>query len=404
MVIEFLHWVGLAYKALLWVAVPAVLSALITGRLIKFLSNGQFGKTIREDGPDHASKAGTPTMGGIGMLLIVLSALIASKYFVDTNLDPAYYVGRRLMPSAAWAPILGVICFAVLGLTDDLAGLARRSGKKELGIGLKALHMLALQFALAFCIAGFFAWAAPIHLPLLQEPLNAIGMLLSAIFLTIILVATANGANLSDGLDGLAAGLLCIAFASSAICLTLLPQNLAQERILSLPSSIAGTWGESSRSDLWSTETENLSQLEQLPGGEGTELELLLLRLAMITVALVAAGACLGFLYHNKFPAKVFMGNVASMGLGVTFAMIHILSGTWWLIPIIGAVFVAEVVSDLIQIGYFKYSGGKRVFRMAPLHHHYEKGGMPEQQVVRRFWAAGLLSGLAGIALTWFVV
>jgi phospho-N-acetylmuramoyl-pentapeptide-transferase len=119
------------------------------------------------------------------------------------------------------------------------------------------------------------------------------------------------------------------------------------------------------------------------------------------SLAIAIAGGCLGFLAYNRHPARVFMGNVTSMALGGALATISLITGTWWLLPVVGAVFVAEVLSVIVQVGYFKHSGGRRVFRMAPLHHHFEKGGLPEKRVVLRFWMAGLGAALCGIALAY---
>jgi phospho-N-acetylmuramoyl-pentapeptide-transferase len=114
---------------------------------------------------------------------------------------------------------------------------------------------------------------------------------------------------------------------------------------------------------------------------------------------LIAAGSCVGFLVHNRHPARLFMGNVGSMALGAILATASLQTGTWWLLPIVGSVFVAEVVSDVLQVAYFRLSHGRRLFRMAPLHHHFELGGHHEVQVVRRFWAAGAVAAACGLAL-----
>jgi phospho-N-acetylmuramoyl-pentapeptide-transferase len=122
-------------------------------------------------------------------------------------------------------------------------------------------------------------------------------------------------------------------------------------------------------------------------------------QILVMSVSFVAAAACLGFLVFNHHPAQVFMGNVASMGLGALLAVLAIAGGVWYLLPIIGAVFVVEVLSDIIQIVYFKRTGGKRFFLMAPIHHHFEKLGWPETKIVSVFWSCGLVAALAGIGL-----
>lgn len=333
-------------------AVACLVTIVLTEPLIGWLSARQLGKAIRIDGPDHRAKAGTPTMGGLVMLAVCAAALLAQ---LVAGGAPGSDGGRLLTVVIA----LGV--FGLLGMLDDLAGLARRRGDREIGIGLSARRMLGLQVLAA---AGIAAWSWPgVHAraiassgapeSFLSDPLmglwsagTPVAMAAWAVLVIAVLVGTVNGTNFSDGLDGLAAGLLAIAFASLGVVVVLI--------------GAADRWA-------W-------------------------------IFLLSAAGACAGFLAHNRHPARVFMGNVASMGLGGALAATALVTGTWILLPVVGAVLVAEVVSDLIQIGYFKLSGGKRFFRMAPLHHHFEKGGMSEQTVVHRFWLAGALAGAAGLA------
>ena len=161
---------------------------------------------------------------------------------------------------------------------------------------------------------------------------------------------------MSDGLDGLAAGLSAIAFASLA--LALYARMSAASVAAGAPPSVA-----------------------------------------VATLSVAAAAASVGFLAYNRHPAQVFMGNVASMALGAGLAVLAIVAGVWWLLPILGAVFLSEVISVIVQVGFFRFSGGRRVFRMAPFHHHFELGGWPETAVVRRFWLFGVLAGLASIAI-----
>lgn len=294
-------------------------TAALTGPLTHWLAARQFGKAIRVDGPQHQSKQGTPTMGGLamlGVLLLVGMVLLAGS-------DPLV-VGMLL---------LGMLAFAALGLADDMAGLARRSGRKEAGIGLKARDMFALQLVAALLLSLSVMRLARPQL----GPEQTLSDLPLTILMTVAIMGTVNGVNLSDGLDGLAAGLLTIAFTA------LLALGLG-----GAPAALAGA----------------------------------------------AVGACLGFLLHNRYPARVFMGNVASMGLGALLAVVAILSGKLLLLPIVGAVFVTEVLSDLIQVGWFKWTRrrtgtGRRFFRIAPIHHHFEAIGWPETRVVRRFWLAG---------------
>lgn len=314
-----------AAAALAWLAIPAVLTAALTGPLVGWLRRRQLGKAIRSDGPDHSAKAGTPTMGGLAMLAVGAGALAAPGPAAD---------GFR------GATLAALIAFGLVGALDDWLGLARKGRAREPGVGLKARHLLLLQTVAA---AGLAAWMAPWAGP--GAPWGAAWWLLAVI----AILGTANGVNLSDGLDGLAAGLLALAYGALAGILLIGAQP------------VPAAW------------------------------------------CLAMAGVSLGFLVWNRHPARVFMGNVASMAMGGALAVAALSTGTWPLLPIVGAVFAAEVASDLVQIGYFRATGGRRLLRCAPLHHHFEMGGLAETTVVRRFWLAGAAAAAAGLALaaTW---
>ena len=352
---EMLQAVGLF---LLPAALVALVTMGVTRVLIGQLQARQVGKTIRADGPDHAAKAGTPTMGGMGMItiLVIVGLFLALMATLSTT-----QVGELNIVFV----IAAMIGFGIVGAADDRAGIARRRGDREIGIGLSARKMLALQTAIA-AVIGTLTWFARVpqrfdetcywcvsHTsPADLDPLFSIWVLdtpmAAGVWIAlsvIVLLGIVNGVNLSDGLDGLASGLILLAFVSLGVV--------------------------SSRS---------------------------IGPMTAFFFCFAAASACAGFLFFNRHPARVFMGNVGSMGLGAALGTAALVTGTWALLPIIGAVFVAEVLSVIIQVGYYKYSGGKRVFRMAPLHHHFELGGMPETTVVRRFWLAGALAGAAGIA------
>lgn len=314
--------------ALIVIAFSATAAA--TGPLTRWLAARQLGKAIRTDGPQHQGKRGTPTMGGVVMLAMLL--LVAVLWLAAGPKPDALIL------------LLGILAFAAMGLVDDLAGLARRSGRAELGVGLKARQMFTLQVvAAALLTTAVLLYARP-----RLGPEQSLANLPLAALIALAILGTVNGVNLADGLDGLAAGLLALAF-----------------------------------------------------GG------LLALRLPLgpAAVAAAATGASLGFLVHNRHPAKVFMGNVTSMGMGAALALSAILGGRLGLLPVLGAVFVAEVLSDLIQVGWFKWTRrrtgtGRRAFRMAPIHHHFEALGWPETLVVRRFWLAGGLAALAAWGLS----
>ncbi len=343
-----------------------VITVLITVPLIGWLRERQLGKTIRSDGPDHQAKAGTPTMGGIGMLVAVIvpAAWMARTYGLQPDGEGLAKSGYLL-----GLVVVATLVFAALGLLDDRQGLARKRGS-TVGIGLSARQMLAWQ-GLAGLTLGWLATRSevPTWMGLSTAP-----TWLVIILFAFVIVGTVNGVNLSDGLDGLASGSIALASATFGL-IGLIVEGRLQDRY---PINEVS----------WLLSEGAIPFTSTLTG----------------MIALALAGASLGFLVFNRHPAKVFMGNVASMGLGGALAMLFIVSGLWWLLPIVGAVFVAEVVSDLIQIGYFKWSGGKRIFRMAPLHHHFELGGMHETTVVRRFWLAGLIAGLVGIAVAVYAI
>jgi phospho-N-acetylmuramoyl-pentapeptide-transferase len=321
------------HTALLASAIAFAATAVTTRPLIGWLRGHHCGKAIREDGPDHAAKSGTPTMGGLAALFVIgVGSLVVA------------------WSSGAWATmgviVVGMTGYALLGLADDLAGLARRSARRELGVGLTARRMLAAQLLIAVVVSALL-WTT-------TTP--AISMLPAVAIGALIIVGTVNGVNMSDGLDGLAAGLCAIAF----VAMGLVTQEF--------------------RSTVSKVEPDH--------------------NLAIIVLCWVVAGACLGFLLYNRHPARVFMGNVTSMALGGGLALAALASGVGAaLLPVIGAVFVAEVLSVIVQVGFFKATGGRRVFRMAPLHHHLELGGRTETKVVREFWAAGLLVGLLGVMI-----
>jgi phospho-N-acetylmuramoyl-pentapeptide-transferase len=342
------------FETLAIVAAAFVLTVVFTRPLIGWLSAREFGKAIRADGPAHGGKAGTPTMGGFGMLAAI--ALVA------------LYLSLRLHSMFPLVVLAGMVPFAALGLIDDLRGLARRSGVREVGVGLTARRMFALQLASALVICIPLFWLPyPDSTPLARLAAGAIA--------AVVLVATVNAVNISDGLDGLAAGLCAIAFACTGLTAAM-DVGVDQFLLRQVPVDVGVT-----------------------PTGPT----------ATMTLTLAIAAAALGFLVFNRHPARVFMGNVASMALGAGLALVWLaeapirdaplpplppltpLSLAIVALALVGAVFYAEVVSDVLQVTYFKVTGGRRLFRMAPIHHHFELMGWPETRVVRSFWIVGAL-------------
>jgi len=273
----------------------------------------------------HAAKAGTPTMGGAFMIAGIVLITLSGNFF------GRYSIGLPLA-------VMGAL--ALLGGIDDLGSLRGRE-QWALNKRVKLLAFMAIGAATAYALYDLVA-LRHIHIP--YEGSHDIGWLYIPIALGVIVV-TAGGVAVTDGLDGLVAGTAAIAFAAyGAIAL------LQEQTFLG-------------------------------------------------AFCLTVAGAALGFLWHNSHPAPVFMGDVGALALGGGLAVVAFMTGHWLLLPLIGIVFVAEGASSYLQIGYFKLTGGKRIFRMAPLHHHFEEVGWSEVQVVQRFWIVGVIGALIGVAL-----
>jgi phospho-N-acetylmuramoyl-pentapeptide-transferase len=310
---------------------------------IRVLAAKGYGQLIRDDGPTtHHTKRGTPTMGG---LVIILSSTVA--YLVGT-----FSAGR--MPSASGLLLLFLLLgLGAVGFLDDYIKIAKqrslglRSRAKMTGQVLVAITfaLLALQFPdergqtpasrfISFT-RDWERWQMPTVLVLL--------------LILVMIAATSNAVNLTDGLDGLATGTATMVFAAYTVM------------------------------NIW----QNNQSCELTPGNACYEVRDPL-DLAVLSAALT--GACFGFLWWNASPAKIFMGDTGSLALGGALAGMAILTRTELLLVILGGLFVAQTLSVMLQVGYFKLTGGKRMFRMAPLHHHFELKGWDEITVVIRFW------------------
>jgi phospho-N-acetylmuramoyl-pentapeptide-transferase len=303
-----------------------VIVVILMPPYIRMLRHFGFAKQIREEGPQsHMVKWGTPTMGGL-LIIAVVIGLFAVLGVVQ---------GGIIAPLAT----LGAV--GLLGAVDDY--LNARTGE-----GIRARQKLLWQIVVAVAVAWQIQSTyriTGIRVPFIGDV--AVDPIVYVPFAAFAIVAASNGVNITDGLDGLAGGTLAFAFVSFMII-----------ALLNAP------------------EQPNVALL----------------------CALIV-GALLGFLWFNVHPAQVFMGDSGSLALGATLAVIALITGQILVLPLIGFVFVMETVSDIIQIGYFKLSGGKRVFRMAPLHHHFELGGWDEEKIAMRFWIVAILSGLLGVTL-----
>ena len=314
--------------------------------LIRMLKKNQIGQEIRAEGPQsHFSKKGTPSMGGILIIAAtVLPTLIWGK------LDNAY-VGLAM---------LAMVTFGFIGFLDDYLKV-----KKKRSLGLIARRKLLLQILAAAAFALGILWIGfrgdfnlKMYVPFLKDWIPYLGWFYGP-WIMIILVGSSNAVNLADGLDGLAIGLMLIG-ASALTVLTYLAGHAVFSRYL---------------------------YIARVPQAA---------ELTVFGGALV--GACLGFLWFNSHPAQVFMGDVGALSLGGTLGVMAILIKQEFLLLAVGGVFILELFSVVLQVSYFKISKGKRLFKMAPLHHHFELLGWPEEKVVVRFWIMGIIFALFSLS------
>jgi len=328
------------------------------GPLIKYLRRHGIGEQIRIDGPrSHQVKTGTPTMGGIMIIgpVVVITLILPLLDRVILSLAPEILGGLdRLIGWSILLPLGILVAYGTLGGLDDLAGIARRREALQVKIdsplvektGFVARLKFAWQVAIA-TVAAFILYyllaLRGVGVPTIPRFLDlGLWYIPAAIF---IIVGSCNAINLTDGLDGLAGGTSAIAFVAYGIIAYLQGQSY----------------------------------------------------LAIFCFTIV--GAVLAFLWFNAYPAQLFMGDVGSLALGATLGVVALMTGQWLLLPIVGIVFVAETMSVIMQVAYFKLTKGRRIFKMAPLHHHFELLGWSEVQVVQRFWLVAMLAAMLGIAL-----
>lgn len=305
----------------------ALVSTLVFGKIgIPLLQRLKAQQSIREDGPQaHLAKAGTPTMGGLFMLLaLVMTICIVPPYSVTL-----------------WMLLFLTLGHGALGFSDDFIKAVKR---RNLGLTAKQKLLGQAVLAIVFCYISIAYAALPttIWIPLVDSTVD-LGYAYYVLAFIIIL-GTTNAVNLTDGLDGLATGISAIAGAAFAV------------------------------------------------------VGLLVGSLSVTFFGIIVSAVCLGFLYFNANPAKVFMGDTGSLALGGAFAGMAIATKTELLLIVIGFVFVVEALSVILQVASFK-TRGVRIFRMSPIHHHFELGGWSERKVVYVFWAVSLVMALLGIAL-----
>ena len=293
---------------------------------IRLLQGLGFGKRVRQEGPEtHYIKEGTPAMGGVLIVVVVIGI----------------YFFLREPDAATFAPLAALAGVGALGAFDDY--LNARTGE-----GIRARQKLIWLTVVAFVAAwqiqqtyDITAIAVPFVGAVHIEPW------LYVLFGAFAIVATSNGVNLTDGLDGLSGGTVAIAFVAYMLI-----------ALLNVPNQA------------------NLGLL----------------------CALII-GALLGFLWFNVHPAQIFIGDSGALALGATLAVTALITGQILVLPLIGIIFVVETMSVIIQVTYFKATGGKRLFRFTPLHHHFELGGWDEEKITVRFWIVGILAALLGVTL-----
>lgn len=323
--------------------ITALLVSFILGPwFIRLMRKHQIGQEIRPEGPQsHLAKKGTPSMGG---LLIIGSALIPTLLWGNLG---NFYV---------WMGIVTMLGFGAIGFLDDF-----RKVSKHRSLGLKGRTKLLLQFILAGLIGLALVYigvtdgfSLRLSFPFFKQWVPYLGWLYLP-WIVLILVGSSNAVNLADGLDGLAIGLTSISCAALT-ALTYIAGHINYSAYL------------------------NIAYVAQA---------------AELTVfAGAMSGACMAFLWFNCHPAQIFMGDVGALSLGATLGIIAILIKQEFLLFAVAGVFILEALSVLLQVGYFRATGGKRIFKMAPLHHHFELIGWAEEQIVVRFWIMGVIFAL----------
>jgi phospho-N-acetylmuramoyl-pentapeptide-transferase len=293
---------------------------------IRLLQAIGFGKRIRQEGPEsHFIKEGTPTMGGLLIVLVVLGI----------------YFFLRQPDAATFAPLAALAGVGALGAFDDYLNAKTGEGIKA---RQKLIWVTVVAVVAAWQIQQTYAITAipvPFYGPLPIAPW------LYVVFAAFAIIAAANGVNITDGLDGLSGGTVAIAFV--AYMLIALLNAPAQPNLALLCSLIIG--------------------------------------------------ALLGFLWFNVHPAQIFIGDSGALSLGATLAVTALITGQILVLPLIGIIFVLETASVILQVAYFRFTGGRRLFRMSPIHHHFELGGWDEEKITIRFWIVAILAALLGVTL-----
>ncbi len=312
-----------------------ILAVIWGSPLIRILKHYRLGKMIRVEGPDsHITKMGTPTMGGLMVLVPVTVVTIL--------LNAVSLLGINVLGRSVLLPLLVMIAFGILGAIDDWEGI--RGPRK--GLGMRARTKFFIQVILA--VATAYVLKNQLLVPQMYWPTSDVPFDLGIWYIPLaafIIVTMSNAINLTDGLDGLA-GLICVTAFAAYGSIALMQGNLFVGRF-----------------------------------------------------CFTIVGALFGFLWFNVHPAMLFMGDLGALSLGAVLGVVALMTGQWLLLPLIAVIPIGNVLSDILQVAYFKRTKGKRLFKMAPLHHHFELIGWSETQVVQRFWLISLLFAIFGVAL-----
>jgi len=325
-----------SYKVLALAGFSFMLTVIWGEPLIRIFRHFKVGDLIRIESPQrHQVKMGTPTMGGVLFILPVT--------LITLLLNAASLIGFSGLGRSVLVPLGTMLGFAVLGALDDIEKLLAR---RQRGEGMRARTKLLIQVIFAILIAVILRYlldAPEMFLPGVEQEIS-LGIWYIPIA-TFLIVGSSNAVNFTDGLDGLAGLISATAFAAFG----------------------------------------GIALLQQ--------------QIYLAPFCFVLVGAIFGFLWFNVHPAELIMGDTGSLPLGATLAVVALMTGQWLLLAVIAIIPVSEMISVIIQIGYFKLTGGRRFFKMAPMHLHFELSGWSETQIVQRFWLIGLLAGMIGVAL-----
>ena len=310
---------------------------------IRKLTERQIGQYVRTDGPPtHKTKTGTPTMGGLLILFATVTATL---------------LWGNLTNFFVWMVLLVTISYGAVGFLDDYLMQVKKESK-----GLPGRIKILIQVAIALLVAGLLYARADfdthVSIPFFKQLAPDFGWVY-ILFATMVIVGTSNAVNLTDGLDGLAIGPVTVAAATFVVL-----------------SYVAGH-----------VKIAHYLQIQYMAGsGE----------LSVFCGALVGAG--MGFLWYNAYPAQIFMGDVGSLPLGGALGTVAVITKHEILLALVGGIFVVEALSVIFQVGFFKVTNGRRIFKMAPIHHHFELKGWPEPKVIVRFWIIAIILGLLAVS------